>query len=567
MAKRPCLHLCNDLTLIRYMSGEKPTNPGEGYFERLARHLEATRIDPLLRSLFDQIPYEIDGIRDGMGQGQVTFLDIEEALGPLNDRLLGEWEDVVVTVTGKARIYDESFYKQKDSSELADDRGKFVLLPDKRFVCCGFGVSTDDDGGYDDGPIGLVIVPVEDYEGIENVDFTSALILLEEDMNDWSARFDKPSCRAIELEIRQASESLARMIAGASKSRVTDAARTRYLQKFKINKSYPELGTDYPLERNVSRYLYEEMDFDDEVPYEIVVEGHIRAVEQTDKIEPYELIDGSGRPVKQKISGYIEGVILEEDSEGHYAPTLVVATPVAKGGMGWNGLLIRASDICEPIRNTRPRRPALGGVALQAFGSREELEWFIYSELHPPQGDDADADERFEDIIANLEGDWWHDEVVYNTEKRRFETPLTGEIAVVLEDFERYLGEVNPDKPISDETIAQMLKRLKDETGPGLRFQPGDQIEVTGPVSIAGEIQGKGVGAHTLAGVYHGFDIVQISNSDLGIIDCRLTVVLSDCVFSDNSGEETGKGSEIQVFLSVGEQDTVKFVKIEPALE
>lgn len=552
--------------------------------ERLAQLFDESRIDPVLVSILgdtDDVQNRILSRLEGMRGKRVSTDLVMAELEPLDERLVREgWYEGKLTVSGKARPFHPSAYKRDGNTPaLGDELGEFVLLRDEEFVCLGFDLTIDDEGNYDKGPVGLLIVPAEAYQGNFDIDYSSALMLFDEDKEEWAARFEEPSSEMIALDLKRGPAKLHRVVDEAVHASASDRARSDFLRRLRVDGVCPDLGDNYPLQENLGKFVYETLKFDSQVPYEITVTGQIGVVEQSG-ITMRELTDDSGKPTSLTVKGYVEDILMEESGgDGMITPLLIVVMPSARGEFGWNCILIPAENISSPIRNTRPRRSLLGSATLRLFDTVGGVMKFLEekSSKHPQEqaseltDNDTEGDGEGDASVDALEGikiDDWNDDIAYNATKQRFEISLKEDIEKVTQAFSLFLEELpGSDKnPINEDDLAQVLIRLRNEILPGIRLQAGDKMLISGPIRIIDNGTSDGVGMSAVVGTFKKLNIMIDSRSVEGVVDYNLMIELSDCIFEGESGLGEKRTSEVYIPLRGGEQEIVNFAKIEPEL-
>jgi hypothetical protein len=141
-------------------------------------------------------------------------------------------------------------------------------------VCDGFGIARDEDGILDESSaIGLTLIPLDEYSEGDGYYEDIKFILYPDDT--LFAQFDNPSAAMIELDFKQGPADLYQMLHEAVNASASDAARTRYLRRLRIQDGeYPELGKEYPLKRNISKYIYGKLRIDEDARYRVETQTH-----------------------------------------------------------------------------------------------------------------------------------------------------------------------------------------------------------------------------------------------------------------------------------------------------
>jgi hypothetical protein len=353
-------------------------------------------------------------------------------------------------------------------------------------VCDGFGIARDEDGILDESSaIGLTLIPLDEYSEGDGYYEDIKFILYPDDT--LFAQFDNPSAAMIELDFKQGPADLYQMLHEAVNASASDAARTRYLRRLRIQDGeYPELGKDYPLKRNISKYIYGKLRIDEDARYRVEVNGVVHTADPSGN--PADIVSSN---IRTSLTGYIVAIDMspEADDPDTLRPRLFMAVQAPESEGDWYGIIVPVDSIATPIRNMRSKRSPFGKRAVLAFDSFESVEEFFYDVAGAGGKSDEDGEKDreqtvFEGILKGLDY-VWHDTVAYNTEKNCFEVSLHGDVAEILQDFTEFVGKTTGlDVAPTSTDYKSVLDQMHEKTKPKLRMKQGDVIRITGGVKL-----------------------------------------------------------------------------------
>jgi hypothetical protein len=215
----------------------------------------------------------------------------------------------------------------------------------------------------------------------------------------------------------------------------------------------------YDLIESLNLYIFSHIDFDS-MGYQVNFDGEIAALSASDElIEVYPPSHRYGRLSPATICG----IIMQPTEDDTYRPSLIVAVPTPQQRGGYEAYIVPAESLMD-VRSLRPRQSQLGQIASYRFDDPEDVALYFSGkgqlfreELAGTPTDDSDEERFIPEFVRIAEAERGNiaQIVAYNEREGHYFLSLEDDIARIIRDYDKIVGELGDDTDELDDSACR----------------------------------------------------------------------------------------------------------------
>ena len=556
--------------------------------------LRASAIDPALADVLDNANEVQDGLRR---RPELNRKIVNDALKPVNDLWAStDYPGTIGRFTGKVRECFEGASDNPSISRLLkdlphgeDERGEYWMVNDLELVCAYFTVATGEENALDEtGRVGLSMIAPDDYD--EDIDIDEGELLMYADEIE-RASFARPTAVTIERQLAYHFPDLHKKLMQElpDATNLSPRAIVRFIQEFYVPAD-ESLYHDYPITDRLGAYIFNRLEFDDEL-YEVSVKGPLYSIDENEK----EVDTLASKYHHYSLRGIICGIQMMHDDESFdeavYRPHLLLAVPEPTKGGGYYACIVPPETLVN-LRSQRSAHTQFGKIALLSFEHASDItEYFA----EPMMSDDMAAEAAPEneidpvklhiDFTALTRGlDQELPQLLsYDQRHGRHVISVRRDMSRVANDFADHVvahGEAHPDTPLTQQDYASIEKKMLRTYERMQEIMVGDTLATMGEVLALGEDEhgsAQAIALHaefSLQGRFMGFRLASHPELTLRadanfaeaveVNEVSICAIVTDGKVVNSDGDDQGWDSmPSELLLPITLNNTDRFVKLE----